>query len=74
MLIFDKKVFKNEEKKMNLPFQDKQMRKEKLMHAGALKQNIFILFSLLKKNTFYEIKENKSRMCAHKFLGIWAPL
>ena len=34
---------------MNLPFQDKWMCKEKWMHAGTLRQNIF-LFSLMKKS------------------------
>ena len=32
---------------MNLPFQDKRMRKEKWMQAGAFRQNTFVLFLFL---------------------------
>ena len=41
---------------MNLPFQYKWTRKEKWMHAGALRQNIFLFSLNIKANCLRKLK------------------
>ena len=50
---------------MNLPFQDKQTRKEKWMRAGTLRQNIiFIFVFVLPKSSF-------SHLYSDVLNGLW---